>query len=159
DELRGLARGRRDVVFFARGSSDTAAVYGRYLCELEAHVPAALGAPSIATLYRSALDLSGSVAVVLSQSGETTELVDTARWARGCGARTVGITNVEDSALASEVDVSLATRAGPELAVPATKSHTAQLAALAVFAAALAPEPQPLLDGLMPVPGEAARLL
>src|SRR4051794_34369527 len=74
-ELRGL-RARVDrVVFFARGSSDNAAVYGRYLCEIVAGVPAALGAPSVATLYGGSMDLRRTLAVFVSQSGRTHEMV------------------------------------------------------------------------------------
>jgi glucosamine--fructose-6-phosphate aminotransferase (isomerizing) len=115
-ELRRLAAGTRLVTFIARGSSDNAATYGRYLCEIHAGRPASLAAPSVATHYRAEMDLHGVLAVALSQSGETAEIVDTLRWARERGARTLAVTNRASSALAGIADLALVTRAGPELA-------------------------------------------
>jgi glucosamine--fructose-6-phosphate aminotransferase (isomerizing) len=157
--LRELAEMRRHVLLVARGSSDNAAVYGRYLLETHSKVPAALAAPSVATHYRSPIDLSDTMIVTVSQSGRTEEIVAAQRWARSCRAVTVAITNDPTSPLAAEADAALVTQAGPELAVPATKSYTAQLAALAVFATALAPEPEGLDDELQRVPDELAVLL
>jgi glutamine---fructose-6-phosphate transaminase (isomerizing) len=158
-DLRRLMAGRRHVLLVARGSSDNAAVYGRYLLETHAGVSAALAAPSIATHYRRERDLSDTLVVALSQSGGTEEIVTTQRWARACGAPTVAITNDPDSLLAREADLALVTRAGRELAVPATKSYTTQLAALAVVATALAPDPEPLVGELRRTPDELDRLL
>jgi glucosamine--fructose-6-phosphate aminotransferase (isomerizing) len=158
-ELRSLAAGRRHVLLVARGSSDNAATYGRYLLETHAGVPAALAAPSVALHYHARLDLSDVLVVCVSQSGQTQEIVDTQAWAAGCGAATVAVTNGAGSALAREADVALVTRAGPELAVPATKSYTTQLAAMAVLATALATDPSALDADLGRVPGEMSRLL
>ncbi|WP_322920008.1 SIS domain-containing protein [Nocardioides renjunii] len=138
--LRDLAGDRRRVLLVARGSSDNAAIYGRYLLEVAAGVPAALAAPSVATHYRARLDLSDTVVVSVSQSGSTAEIVETQRWARECGAATVSVTNVADSPLAAAADVALVTQAGPEVAVPATKTYLTQMVALAVLADALAGE-------------------
>ncbi len=135
--LRRLADGRRHVLFVARGSSDNAAVYGRYLLEVHAGRPAALAAPSLATHYAVEVDLSDTLVVSLSQSGETEEIVETQRWAARQGARTVAISNRAESPLVAGADVALVTSAGVELAVPATKTYTAQLAAVAVLAGAL----------------------
>ncbi len=156
-ELARLARGRRHVLFVARGSSDNAAVYGRYLVEIHAGVGATLAAPSLATHYGATRDLSDTVVVSLSQSGATAEIVETQAWAAASGARTVAITNAGDSDLATGADLALVTRAGPERAVPATKSYTCQLAAVAVMADALGAgslEPE-----LSRVPGELSRVL
>jgi glucosamine--fructose-6-phosphate aminotransferase (isomerizing) len=158
-ELAALARDARLVVFYARGSSDNAAIYGRYLLEVHAHRPAAMGAPSVATHYRSPMDLDRVLAVAVSQSGETEEIVETARWARQCGARVVGVTNVEGSALSTMADMTLVTRAGPERAVPATKTYTTQLAAMAVLGSALGQDDKGFEDALSRVPEEAARML
>ena len=91
----------------------------------------------MATAYRSRIDLSGVMAVGLSQSGRTQEIVETLQWARDCGASIVGITNGAGSPLAELADVALVTEAGVEQAVPATKTFTCQLAALAVLALGL----------------------
>lgn len=157
--LRALALDCRSVVFYARGSSDTAAVYGRYLCEIEARVPCSLGAPSIATLYDGRPDLRDTLAVVVSQSGRTGEMVAVAEWARRQGARTLAITNGTQSPLADAVDHALITRAGTERAIPATKTHTAQLTAIAILAAALAPDSSTLLAALADVPAAAGRVI
>jgi fructoselysine-6-P-deglycase FrlB-like protein len=132
--LEALGRETRQVLFIARGSSDNAAVYGQYLCSVHAGRLASLAAPSVATVYRAELDLRGVLAVAVSQSGATEEIVATLEWARRCGARTVAVTNAAGSPLAEAADVPLITQAGTELAVPATKTYTTQLAALAVLA-------------------------
>jgi fructoselysine-6-P-deglycase FrlB-like protein len=138
-ELKALARDTRQVLFIARGSSDNAAVYGQYLCAARAGRLASLGSPSLATAYHADLDLGGVLAVAVSQSGATEEIVTTLDWARRHGARTVAITNEATSPLAELADTTLVTQAGDELAVPATKTYTTQLAAIAVLALSLAP--------------------
>ena len=157
--LHHLSAERRSVLFVARGSSDNAAVYGRYLLEVYAGRPAALAAPSVATHYGARLDLSDAVVVAVSQSGETEEIVETQAWARRCGAATVAVTNGAASSLARQADIALVTLAGPERAVPATKSYTTQLAAVAVLATALAPDPLRLDADLDRVPAEVERLI
>ena len=158
-EITALAAGRRNVLFVARGSSDNAAIYGRYLIEVHARRPAGLAAPSVATHYGATLDLSDALVVCVSQSGETQEIVDTLEWARRCGARTVAVTNGGASALAMAADIALITQAGPEHAVPATKSYTTQLAAMAVLASALAEDQAALDPDLDRVSREVERLV
>jgi glucosamine--fructose-6-phosphate aminotransferase (isomerizing) len=125
------------VVFLARGSSDNAAVFGRYLVELGAGRPAGLAAPSIYTRYHASVDWRGYLVVALSQSGATPEIVSTCRAMRAAGAVVLGITNEPGSPLAGTVDLLLLTEAGPERAIPATKTVTAQLAVLVTVATAL----------------------
>jgi glucosamine--fructose-6-phosphate aminotransferase (isomerizing) len=132
-----LARDTRHVIFIARGTSDNAAVYGSYLLQAYAGRLATLASPSIATTYRARLDLRGVLAVGLSQSGRTEEIVETLAWAADCGARTVAITNGAGSPLAETAELALVTKAGEERAVPATKTYTTQLAAIAVLALGL----------------------
>jgi glucosamine--fructose-6-phosphate aminotransferase (isomerizing) len=136
-ELGQLARQARQVLFIARGSSDNAAVYGQYLCSAHGGRLASLASPSLATAYRAELDLRGVLAVAVSQSGATEEIVETLDWARRGGARTVAVTNVAGSPLTEVADLALVTQAGSELAVPATKTYTTQLAAMAVLALSL----------------------
>jgi glucosamine--fructose-6-phosphate aminotransferase (isomerizing) len=138
DEVKKLGGQTRQLVFIARGTSDNAAVYGRYLIEAHAGRLSSLAAPSIATTYKRKLDLTGVLAVALSQSGRTEEIVETLAWAKDCGAATVAITNGgERSPLAQTAHLALCTEAGEEKAVPATKTYTTQLAALAVLALGL----------------------
>src|SRR5215471_6925961 len=136
-DAAALASDTRQVLFIARGTSDNAAVYGSYLIQAHAGRLATLASPSIATAYHSRVDLSGVLAVALSQSGRTEEIVETLAWARDCGARTLAITNGAASPLADTADVAFLTRAGTERAVPATKTFTTELAALAVLAIGL----------------------
>lgn len=142
-EIAALGRSTRQVLFIARGSSDNAAVYGSYLLQAHTGRLATLGSPSIATAYGARVDLSGVLAVAISQSGRTEEIVETMRWAADCGARTVGVTNAADSPLAVESDLALVTQAGREVAVPATKTYSTQLAALAVLALGLGADLDP----------------
>ena len=159
ERIREVAEGRRRVLFVARGSSDNAATYGRYLLETHAGALGSLAAPSVATHYRRTLDLSDVVAVSVSQSGATEEIVETQAWARRGGAATIAVTNVADSPLAASADLALVTRAGPEHAVPATKTYLTQLVAMAALGTALAPDPSSLDADLARVPDEIARLL
>ncbi len=144
-----LPRPLAGIVFLARGSSDNAAVFGRYLAELRAG-QAGLAAPSLYTRYHATVDWRGYLVVALSQSGVTPEIISTCRAIRAGGAVVLGITNEPRSPLADAVDLVLSTDAGPERAVPATKTVTAQLAVLATVTSALraAPVPDGTLDGL-----------
>jgi glucosamine--fructose-6-phosphate aminotransferase (isomerizing) len=156
-EAAALARDCRQVLFIARGTSDNAAVYGSYLLQAHAGMLATLASPSIATEYHARMDLSGVLAVALSQSGATEEIVETLDWARECGARTLAITNGGGSPLTQVADVAFVTAAGAELAVPATKTFTTELAALAVLAIALGADLDPGL--LRSVPDEIEEML
>jgi glucosamine--fructose-6-phosphate aminotransferase (isomerizing) len=146
------------VVFLARGSSDNAAVYGRYLAELASGRPAGLAAPSLHTLYNARADYDGFLVVAISQSGETPEIVTVCGLLRQAGARTVAIVNEGDSSLARAADAVLALEVGVERAVPATKTVTGQMLAVAAVAAALGPLPFHA-DELDAMPGAVAAVL
>jgi glutamine---fructose-6-phosphate transaminase (isomerizing) len=144
DEIAATAREvapdpLRGIVLVARGSSDNAALQARYLLEVHVEVPVVLAAPSLQTRYAVRPRLDGFLAVAISQSGATPEIVTTLQRLREGGARTLGVTNVAGSALADEADGAVLLGAGDERAVPATKTFTAQVAALALLAEALAP--------------------
>jgi glutamine---fructose-6-phosphate transaminase (isomerizing) len=125
------------TVLLARGSSDTAALYGRYLFEMASGRPVALASPSLHTLYRTPADHRGYLAVGISQSGRTPEIVSVLERMRATGARTVAIVNATASPLGDVADVIIDLSAGGELAIPATKTFTATLVTLALVAAAL----------------------
>jgi glucosamine--fructose-6-phosphate aminotransferase (isomerizing) len=125
------------VFFLARGSSDNAAVLGRYISELVAGRPAGLAAPSLYTRYRAVVDWHGFLVVALSQSGATPEIVTTCRALRCGGAVVVAVTNTLDSELAAAADVVLSTDAGLERALPATKTVTAEMLLMVTVARAL----------------------
>jgi glucosamine--fructose-6-phosphate aminotransferase (isomerizing) len=131
------ARDPRAIVLVARGSSDNAAVYGRYLFEVCNRRLTSLAAPSSLTLYGSGPRLDDTLVIGVSQSGRGEDVVSYVREARTQGAATVAITNDEGSPLAEAAEWRLACLAGPEVSVPATKTVTAQMTLLAMLSNAL----------------------
>jgi glutamine---fructose-6-phosphate transaminase (isomerizing) len=125
----------------ARGSSDHAGVYGRYLIELASGRPAGLAAPSLHTLYQAQVDYSGYLAIAVSQSGKTPEIVTALERMQREGAAGLAITNDGASPLARAASATVALEVGEERAVPATKTVTATLAAFALVATGLGSPP------------------
>lgn len=120
----------RFVLFAARGTSDHAALYAKYLVEVQLGLPAGLASPSTMTAYGARPDLRDVLVIAVSQSGGSPDLVRTATVARECGARVLAVTNAPRSDLAAAADLHLDVAAGPECAVAATKSYTAELLSL-----------------------------
>jgi len=120
----------RFVLLAARGTSDHAALYAKYLAEIRMAVPAGLASPSTMTVYGARPELAGVLFLAVSQSGGSPDLVDSLTVARECGALTVAVTNNPGSDLASAAELAVDVRAGVERAVAATKSYTAELLAL-----------------------------
>src|SRR5271168_4110156 len=112
----------RFIILVARGTSDNAAQFGRYLVEITTGIPVSLAAPSVFTLYKSPLNLRDVLVVGISQSGESTDTNAVLEDARERGATTVGITNEPDSAMAKLVEYPLLIHAGGEKSVAATKT-------------------------------------
>lgn len=140
--VRAIASTIRDrdpsaIVLVARGSSDNAAVYGRYLFEVCNRRLTSLAAPSGLTLYGRGPRLDQTAVIAVSQSGQGEDVLAYVREARKQGAVTVAIVNDEGSQLASTAESVLACLAGPELSIPATKTVTAQMTLLALLSAAL----------------------
>ena len=143
DEIVASLRGPQPaaIVVVARGSSDYAAIFARYLLEVVSGRPVALAAPSLVTLYEARPSLDGWLAIGISQSGRTPEITTVLERYREAGARTVAVTNDPGSPLAAAAEAAVDLGAGEEAAVPATKTFTAQLAAVALIAEALGPVP------------------
>ena len=120
----------RFVLFAARGTSDHAALYAKYLTEVLLALPAGSVSPSTTTLYGAQPDLSDVLYVTVSQSGGSPDLVEATHAARARGALTVAVTNTADSPLAEAAELAVDIGAGPELAVAATKTYTATLLSL-----------------------------
>jgi glutamine---fructose-6-phosphate transaminase (isomerizing) len=139
------------ILIAARGTSDNAATYAKYLFGLVNHMVVALAAPSLTTLYGATLDLSRIAVIGVSQSGESTDVVEVMQQARRSGSLTIGMTNNPSSPLAAAVEYPINLHAGIERALPATKTYTAQLAAFALLSAHLAGDAA-LLDGLAALP-------
>src|SRR3954453_7010335 len=140
--LRELVQGNlparlRGISLIARGSSDNVAVHARYLLELATGLPVSLIAPSILTRYHRYPDAKDCLVVALSQSGKTPEIVDVASYLSDRGAMVVAVTNDGDSPLSQAASVTLAVGTSRELAVPATKTVTGQLALVTLLAEAV----------------------
>ncbi|MFZ0388587.1 MAG: SIS domain-containing protein [Solirubrobacteraceae bacterium] len=125
----------------ARGSSDHAATYGRYLIETANGRPVSMAAPSLHTLYGVPTRYEGQLVVAVSQSGQTPEIVTTLRELCDGEGRGLAITNDPSSDLASAAEAVISLGVGDERAVPATKTVTAQMAAFAILARALGEVP------------------
>ena len=145
------------VVLAARGTSDNACQFGRYLIEIATGIPVALAAPSVSTLYHAPLRLEGALVVAISQSGESTDTNGVLEEAKACGAFTIGITNEGASTLARIADQALLVHSGREKSVAATKTYTGQLMSLYLLSWALG---APLeLDDLARLPETAEAAL
>ncbi len=126
----------RHILIAARGTSDNAATYGKYVFGNALRLPVALAAPSLYTIYRTPPRTGGEVLVIgISQSGESPDIVAVVEEARHHGASTLAITNELDSPLARVAEFGIACHAGTEKSVAASKTYTAQLTALALLAA------------------------
>ena len=124
------AQSPRFVLLAARGTSDHAALYAKYLVEILLGIPAGLVSPSTLTAYATRPQMQDVLLVAVSQSGHSPDLVQTVEMARRGGALTLAVTNTAESPLAYAAALHLDVEAGPERAVAATKSYTAQLLAL-----------------------------
>jgi glutamine---fructose-6-phosphate transaminase (isomerizing) len=131
----------RFVVTAARGSSDNAARYAKYLFGAHNHLVVSLGAPSLVTQYQAAPALDQALVIGISQSGESPDIVALLAEGRRQGALTVAVTNQLGSPLAQAAAHVLELHIGPELAVGASKSYTGQLLALAMLSAAIEDDP------------------
>src|SRR6202795_1807894 len=125
------------IVLAARGTSDNAAQFGRYLLEITTGIPVTLAAPSIFTLYNAPFQFDGVLVIAISQSGESTDTNLVLERARDQGARTIGITNEPSSTLAHLAEHPFLVHGGREQSVAATKTYTGQLLVLYMLAHAL----------------------
>jgi glutamine---fructose-6-phosphate transaminase (isomerizing) len=125
----------RFIVTCARGSSDHAATFAKYLFETQLGLCTASASPSVSSVYAAPLQMQGALFVAISQSGKSPDLVRNAQAAREAGARVLALVNVEDSPLAAAAHEVIALGAGPERSVAATKSYLCTLSALIQLAA------------------------
>src|SRR5256714_3570811 len=126
------------IVLVARGSSDNAALFGRYLLEISTGIPVSLSAPSVHTIYHAKLNLKRALVIGVSQSGEGEDINRVLENARECGAFTIGITNEPASSMVKLADETLLMHGGQEQSVAATKTFTGQMMLFYMLAAALA---------------------
>ena len=133
-ELRKLQP--RAVITCARGSSDHAATYAKYLIETHARVLTASAAPSVSSIYGVTQDVRGCLFIAISQSGRSPDLLASVASAKASGATVLALCNSADSPLMAAADLAIDLNAGPERSVAATKSYLASLAAIARLVAA-----------------------
>jgi glutamine---fructose-6-phosphate transaminase (isomerizing) len=126
----------RAVITCARGSSDHAATYAKYLIETHAQVLTASAAPSVSSLYGVTPDVRGCLFIAISQSGRSPDLLASVASAKASGATVLALCNSADSPLMAAADLVVELRAGVENSVAATKSYLASLAAIAGVVAA-----------------------
>ena len=124
------AEAPRFVVTCARGSSDHAATFAKYVIETQLGLVTASASPSVTSLYAATPRLQGALYLAISQSGRSPDLIRNARMARAAGACVVALVNHEDSPLADAAEVVIPLHAGMESSVAATKSYVCTLAAI-----------------------------
>src|ERR1051325_2222192 len=125
------------IVLVARGSSDNAALFGRYLLEIATGIPVSLAAPGVHTLYQTRMRLQDALVLGISQSGEGTDINIVLEKSKQSGAKTIAITNEADSEMAKIADETFLIHAGRERSVAATKTYTGQLLIFHMLATAL----------------------
>lgn len=152
------ARDVRYAVFAARGTSDNAARYAQYLFGAVVGLPVALATPSLFSIYHMPPRLRDALVLGVSQSGQSPDIVAVVEEGRRQGALTVAVTNEPDSPLGHAADLVIPLGAGQERAIAATKTYTAQLAALALLAVALAGDEERLAE-LRDVPAAVEKAL
>ncbi len=129
------------IVLVARGSSDNAALFGRYLLELTTGIPVSLAAPSVVTLYDVELRLRNALVIGVSQSGQGSDINFVLESAGKSGALTLAFTNDADSKIVEVADESFLIHAGPEVSVAATKTYTGQMMLFYLIAESLGAKP------------------
>ena len=161
DRLRELGaalrkRAPRAAVTCARGSSDHAATFAKYLVETHARILTSSAAPSMSSIYDASTNLDDVVFIAISQSGKSPDLLASARTARECGALVVALCNTPGAPLEEVAHYTVPLHAGPEKSVAATKSFIASLSAIVHLVAEWTEEPT-LVDALTLVPSQLRR--
>ncbi|MFO7612090.1 MAG: SIS domain-containing protein [Clostridia bacterium] len=146
------------IYIAARGTSDHAAVYAKYILEIHAGIPVAFAAPSVITVYGGKPDLQNALVIGISQSGKAEDVLEVMRHADRQGALVAAITNYEDSPMAKEASYHFNCMAGEEKSVAATKTFTAQMMIMAMIAAELSGG-RKLMEQLETVPGKVGEFL
>lgn len=144
------------IVTCARGSSDHAASYGKYLIETLIGIPVASAAPSTASVFAAPVAPGSALCIAISQSGRSPDLLATVQAHQAAGAHVVAFVNDEDSPLAALADTCIGLKAGPERSVAATKSYIASLVAFVALVAEWA-EDDGLRTALAALPDQLER--
>ncbi|MGS0998735.1 SIS domain-containing protein [Rhodanobacter lindaniclasticus] len=145
----------RFIVTCARGSSDHAAAYAKYVFETQLGIATASASPSVSSVYAAEQQWRDALFIAISQSGKSPDLLRTAEAAKRAGARVVALVNLTDSPLAALADTVIPLHAGPERSVAATKSYLAALAAVLHLCARWSGDAE--LDAALPTLPDALR--
>jgi len=152
-----LSRGIRHIFIAARGTSDNAGRYAKYLLGAHNQMVVSLATPSLFTIYNQPPWLEDSLILGISQSGKSPDIVSVLTEGRKQGALTAAITNIPDSDLGNSADIVLDLQAGPEISLAATKTYSTQMTTLALLSTALNPLPQ-YVEDLAAFPGQAEKV-
>jgi glucosamine--fructose-6-phosphate aminotransferase (isomerizing) len=155
---RWQANKPRAIFLAARGTSDHAALYAKYLFETMTGIPVGLASPSIASVYHAHVNVAGTLLIGISQSGEAADVISVLEQADRDGADTLAITNVANSPITAAAHHALLLHANPELSVAATKTFTSTLASLVLLAAAIGRNTA-LRDDLLRIPALLEKVL
>jgi glucosamine--fructose-6-phosphate aminotransferase (isomerizing) len=136
------SRGIRHIFIAARGTSDNAGRYAKYLLGAHNHLDVSLATPSLFTIYGQPPNLADSLVMGISQSGKSPDIVSVLQEGKKQGALTAAITNIPKSDLGKAADIVMDLQAGEEHSLAATKTYTAQMTTMALLSTALAPDPQ-----------------
>jgi glucosamine--fructose-6-phosphate aminotransferase (isomerizing) len=128
------------IFLAARGTSDNAGLYAKYLWGAANQLPLALATPSLFSIYQAPPNIKDSIVVGVSQSGQSPDIISVLEEGRKQGAFTLAITNDPDSPLSKTSEFVIDIAAGPEKAVAATKTYTAELLAIALLSVFLSEE-------------------
>ncbi|MFO7637436.1 MAG: SIS domain-containing protein [Clostridia bacterium] len=153
-EIAGVIKKRniRHIWIAARGTSDHAAIYAKYMLEIHTGIPVGLAAPSVITIYHANLDFSDSLVIAISQSGKALDALEVLRQGKRTGALTLALTNDGESPLAREAGYHISCLAGEEVSVAATKTFTSTLINLALLTWAMTGK-KDLMDEIASIPG------
>ena len=141
----------RSVFLAARGSSDNAGLYAKYLFAINNRLPVALAAPSTFSIYKHPPDLKDALILGISQSGQSPDMVSVIEEGKKQGCLTIAITNDLEAPLAKASELVIDMNTGPEKAVAATKTYTAQLMILAMLSSLLKND-QAMINSLWKIP-------
>lgn len=147
-----------NVVIAARGTSDHAAIYAKYIIEYLLGIPVVLAAPSIITVYNKKLKFTNSLVIGISQSGKAQDVLEVLNAANNQETLTISITNNSSSQLAKNAKFHLFTNAGKEESVAATKTFTSQMMMIAILAANWADD-EKLIKDLKLIPSGLRKVL
>lgn len=156
--LEAKTKNVRHIMMAARGSSDNACNYFKYMCEIYVGIPVSFAAPSVLTLYNGKLDLSDTMVIGVSQSGKAADVMEILNRAKNQGSITVSVTNNLSSPMATCSKFHIFLNVGEEKSVAATKTYMAQMYALALIAAEMS-ENEQLKKDLQQAPAKISEVI